>query len=114
MSQPVVLLSTCGDEIKAQAIATYLIEQRLAACVNLVTGVKSTYRWDGEIRTDSEVLLVIKSQRDQVQSIKQVLVELSGYELPELIAMEIVDGSQHYLDWLTVESRQPNVETSSE
>jgi len=49
-----------------------------------------------------------------VQSIKQVVQELSGYELPELIAMEIIDGSQHYLDWLTVESRQPNVETSTE
>ncbi len=114
MSQPVVLLSTCADEAKAQAIATQLIEQRLAACVNQVPGVKSTYRWEGAIRTDSEILLVIKSQRDQVQSIKQVVVELSGYELPELIAMEIIDGSQHYLDWLTVESRQLNVETSSE
>lgn len=114
MSQPVVLLSTCSDEAKAQSIATLLVEQRLAACVNMVQGVKSTYRWEGAIKTDSEILLIIKSQRDQVQSIKQVVQELSGYELPELIAMEIIDGSQHYLDWLTVESRQPNVETSSE
>lgn len=114
MSQPVVLFSTCSDEAKAQAIATLLVEQRLAACVNIVNGIKSTYRWEGVIRTDNEVLLIIKSQRDQVQSIKQVVQELSGYELPELIAMEIIDGSQHYLDWLTVESRQPNVETSTE
>lgn len=114
MSQPVVLFSTCGDETKAQSVATMLVEQRLAACVNIVAGIKSTYRWEGAIKTDNEVLLIIKSQRDQVQSIKQVVQELSGYELPELIAMEIIDGSQHYLDWLTVESRQPNVETSSE
>ena len=114
MSQPVVLFSTCSDETKAQSIATLLVEQRLAACVNIVSGIKSTYRWEGAIRTDNEILLIIKSQRDQVQSIKQVVQELSGYELPELIAMEIIDGSQHYLDWLTVESRQPNVETSTE
>lgn len=114
MSKPVVLLSACSDGAKAQAIAEYLVEQRLAACVNLVSGVKSTYRWEGKIRTADEFLLIIKSQRDQVQSIKQALQDMSGYELPELVAMEIVDGSQHYLDWLTVESRQPIVETSTE
>ena len=114
MAQPVVILSSCADESRAQAIATQLVEQRLAACVNVVSGVRSTYRWEGKVRTDSELLLVIKSERDQVQSIRQVVQELSGYELPELIAIEIIDGSEQYIDWLTVESRPLARENSPE
>jgi periplasmic divalent cation tolerance protein len=105
MAQPVVVFSSCSDEVKAQTIAVQLVEQRLAACVNVVSGIKSVYRWEGKLRTESELLLIIKSERDQVQSIRQVVQELSGYELPELIAIEIIDGSEQYLDWLTVESR---------
>lgn len=105
MAQPVVVLSSCSDEAKAQTIATQLVEQRLAACVNVISGVKSTYRWEGKIKTEGELLLIIKSERDQVQSIRQVVQDLTGYELPELIAIEIIDGSEQYIDWLTVESR---------
>lgn len=114
MAQPVVILSSCSDETKAQAIAAQLVEQRLAACVNVVSGVRSTYRWKGEVRAESELLLIIKSERDQVQSIRQVVQELTGYELPELIAIEIIDGSEQYIDWLTVESRPLAQEHSPE
>ncbi len=114
MSEPVVMLSTCQDEAKANAIAEQLVEHRLAACVSIVPGIKSVFRWEGKIQKESEVLLVIKSQRDQVPSICQVVQELSGYELPELIAMEIIDGSPQYLDWLIIESRPTAVETEPE
>ncbi|MGB5107645.1 MAG: divalent-cation tolerance protein CutA [Candidatus Zixiibacteriota bacterium] len=114
MPEPIVLFSTCSDEIKAQNIATQLIENHLAACVNIVPGIRSVFRWEGEIHNQSECLLVIKSLRDQVQSIQQLIQELSGYELPELIAMDIVDGSQPFIDWLTVESRDLARETNSE
>ena len=114
MSEPVMLLSTCGDEMIAQSIATQLIENRLAACVNIVPRIRSVFRWEGEIQNQSECLLVIKSVRDQVQSIEILIKEISGYELPELIALDIVDGSQQYLDWLAIESRELARETTSE
>ncbi len=114
MSQPVIVHSTCADETKARQIAQTLVEQRIAACVNIVPGVTSIYRWEDKINTDSEFLLIIKSQKDHVPSIRQVLQELSGYDVPEVIAMDIIDGSAHYLDWLIAETRQQTPENTSE
>ncbi len=114
MSQPMLMLSTCSSAVKAEEIANLLIDQRLAACVNIVPGVKSIYRWNDEVQVDSEFLLIIKSQKDHVPSVRQVLQELSGYDLPELIATEITDGSPHYLDWLIAETRAIAPETTSE
>lgn len=93
-------LSTCPDDETAARIARTLVEEKLAACVNRIPGIASTYRWQGEIRQDTEVLLVIKTTRERFAALRDRLVELHPYEVPELIAMDIADGHPAYLDWI--------------
>lgn len=93
-------LSTCPDADTAARIARVLVEERLAACVNRVPGVASTYRWQGAVHDDAEVLLLIKSTRSRFEALRARLLELHPYEVPELVAVEITAGSPAYLEWL--------------
>ena len=97
-------LSTCPDPETAAKIARTLVEERLAACVNRLPDIKSTYRWQGEIHEDNEVLLVIKTTGERLDALRERLAELHPYALPELVAMEIADGLPAYLEWLAKES----------
>jgi periplasmic divalent cation tolerance protein len=101
---PLLCLSTCPDAETAAKIAHALVEERLAACVNRVPGIQSTYRWQGEIHDEAEVLLVIKTTRERFAAMQSRLTELHPYEVPELIAVEIADGLPAYLDWLSTET----------
>lgn len=94
-----IALTTCPTEESAKAIATALVTERLAACVNRVAGVRSTYIWDGRLQDDAEILLIIKTTQSQLPGLGARLKELHPYELPELVAFR-VDGSQAYLDWV--------------
>ena len=105
MADAVLLLSTCPDTDSAARIARALVEERLAACVNRVPALTSVYRWRGEIHEDSEVLLLIKSTRDRLEPLHARLIELHPYEVPELIALDIVAGHTPYLDWLREQTR---------
>ena len=105
MSDTLLLLCTCPDAETAAKIARALVEERLAACVNRVAGVASVYRWREEIHEDSEVLLLIKTPRDRLEALRARLVELHPYELPELIALDVVAGHVPYLDWLREQTR---------
>jgi periplasmic divalent cation tolerance protein len=97
----VVVLVTCGSAGEAEQIARTLVEQRLAACVNLVgTPVRSVYRWQGKIETASEHLLVIKTSREKLAGLRQQVERLHSYDVPEVIALPIVAGSPKYLRWL--------------
>jgi periplasmic divalent cation tolerance protein len=91
-------LSTCPDAETAARIARALVAERLAACVNRVPGVTSTYRWQGEVHDAAEVLLLIKTTRERFDALRDRLVELHPYEVPELIALDIADGLPVYLD----------------
>lgn len=102
--QPVVLLSTCGDAETAEQIARHLIESQVAACVNVVPQIKSVYRWQGKVESAQEALLVIKSVKSRLAKIEETIKQLSGYDLPELIALDIVAGSEEYLNWLKSET----------
>jgi periplasmic divalent cation tolerance protein len=102
-----ICLSTCPDAASADRIATALVEERLAACVNVLPGVRSTYRWEGQVRRDDEVLLIIKTTRDRIDALRQRLPDLHPYELPELIAVEAAGGLPAYLDWIATETRVP-------
>jgi periplasmic divalent cation tolerance protein len=96
----VVALSTVATREDAERIARALVERRLCACVNIVPGVTSLYSWKGAVQADEELLLVIKTTREAVDSLKSTLVEMHPYEVPELVAVDIAEGHAAYLDWL--------------
>ncbi|MSP15382.1 MAG: divalent-cation tolerance protein CutA [Myxococcales bacterium] len=100
MSEHVVALSTVASAEQAEVLARALVEERLAACVNVVPGVRSFYRWRGELAVDGEVLCVIKTRRDRVEALRARLVALHPYELPELVVLDVVAGHEPYLAWL--------------
>lgn len=100
MTDKIVVFSTCDSEEQAGRIAHALVEQRLAACINIVPGVRSVYRWKGEIQDGAEWLLVIKSRRDLMDQLRAAIGKIHSYEVPELLALPVVDGSLSYLAWL--------------
>ena len=107
MTDKVVLFSTCPDMAEAEKLASHLVDTRLAACVNAVPAIRSFYRWKGKVENDPEVLLVIKTARDRVDAVRAEIEKMHTYELPELIALPIVDGAPNYLSWLDGELTAP-------
>ncbi len=95
-----MVLTTCPNPEAAGLLATRLVESRLAACVNVIGGVRSVYRWQGRVEQDDEVLLLIKSSEKVLAAVRRLIQELSDYELPEVLAVPVKDGSSAYLDWL--------------
>jgi periplasmic divalent cation tolerance protein len=93
-------LVTAGSIENAEQIARALVEERLAACVNIVPGVRSIYRWQGQIADEAEWLLVMKSTRGRYAALEARVRELHSYAVPEVIALTIAEGSRPYLDWL--------------
>jgi len=100
MTDKRIVLSTAGSEEEARKIARYLVDHRLAACVNIVPQVESIYRWEGTIESAREWLLLIKTTVEQFEKVRDAIGELHSYDLPECIAVEIEDGSPEYLRWL--------------
>jgi len=95
-----IVLTTCPDAAVAERIARVLVEEGLAACVNILAPVRSIYKWRGQIEDTSEQLLVIKSAKAGFPAIRDRLRNLHPYELPEIIAVPIADGLPEYLAWL--------------
>ncbi len=93
-----MLVTVPADQ--ANKIVASLVEERLAACVNIVHQITSTYRWEGAIVTDKEDLLIIKSNAASWETLRARIKELHSYETPEIISLSIKDGYQPYLDWL--------------
>jgi periplasmic divalent cation tolerance protein len=100
MTAYIVVLATCASEEEAERLARLLVEARLAACVSVVPRLKSFYRWKGEIESADEFLLVIKSSRPLFGALRAELQKHHSYEVPEVIALPVVDGAAEYLDWL--------------
>ena len=96
----IVVLTTAGTEEQADTIARGLVEAELAACVNVVGGARSTYRWQGSVTKDAELLLVVKTTSDRFEAVRAKIRELHSYELPEVIALPIVDADPAILDWI--------------
>jgi periplasmic divalent cation tolerance protein len=105
MTDKIVILSACDSEEQATRLARHLVELRLAACVNIVPGARSVYRWKGEMEEASEWLLVIKSRRDLFASIRGEIAKLHTYEVPELLALPVIEGAGGYLEWMDRELR---------
>jgi periplasmic divalent cation tolerance protein len=95
-----VVLCTCPDEATARQIATVLVAGGLAACVNRVPGIRSLYRWEGQVQDDGEELLVIKTTADRYPAAEAAIRERHPYDLPEIIALPVSTGSAAYLDWV--------------
>ncbi|MCK9538067.1 divalent-cation tolerance protein CutA [Dokdonella sp.] len=91
---------SCPDAASAERIARVLVEERLAACVQALSRIRSTYRWQGEVCSGEEFLLLIKTTRVRLEAVKSRLADLHPYEVPELLVLDVVDGSAAYLDWL--------------
>jgi|SRR5699024_4076103 len=103
--QAVLAYVTCPDATVADDIARALVASRDAACVNVIPGMRSVYRWQGKIEMDSEHLLLVKTRRHCLEAIQTALDRLHPDELPELITVEIDGGSRAYIDWLHAETR---------
>lgn len=96
----IVVVTTVGDEEQGNSIARELIGRRHAACVNMIPGVRSVYRWKGKICRDSEFLLVIKSMEDEFPAIAETIREIHEYEVPEILAFNVGRGDAKFLDWV--------------
>ena len=100
MNESIVVLITCGSEEEALKIANALVEEHLAACVNLVSPIRSIYRWEGKIWDEKEWLLIIKTQKQRFEELEKKVKFLHYYSVPEIISLPIVEGSSSYLNWL--------------
>lgn len=101
-----VVYVTVGSEAEATQIASALVSEKLAACVNRVGPIQSTYVWEGEVQHDAEFLLMIKTRQQWLERLSQRVQELHSYDLPEVIALPIEGGLSGYLDWVREETRQ--------
>jgi periplasmic divalent cation tolerance protein len=100
----VVVLVTTPTAERAAEIARALVEERLAACGNVVPGLRSIYRWEGKIHDDAEALLVLKTTRERFDALRERVLALHPYEVPEVIALPIEAGSAPYLAWIAAET----------
>ncbi len=101
----VIILVTASSKKEAQKIASCLIEQKLAACVNIIDKVDSLFFWEGKIDRAKEYLLVIKSKKEKLPKIIKLVKSLHSYQVPEIIALPIIAGSKPYLRWLDASVR---------
>jgi len=100
MSERLIVLSTVREPEDALRLARALVEQGLAACVNIVPGVTSVYRWQGKVEAEPERLLVIKTRAERFEELRATLVSLHPYEVPEVLALAVQAGHAPYLAWL--------------
>lgn len=100
MTDKIVVLSTCSSQDEAEKLARSMVAQHLAGCVNVIPRVRSYYRWNGAIESADEYLLVMKSSRDRMPALLAALEKEHSYEVPEVLALPVVDGAANYLNWL--------------
>jgi periplasmic divalent cation tolerance protein len=103
--QTLVVLCTCSSQEEARRISQNLVEGRLAACVNVLPGIESIYRWNDAVETANEVLLVIKTSSDRFAALESRILELHSYDVPEILALPAIGGSAPYLAWLHAQLR---------
>lgn len=100
-----IALCTCADQEQAERIARHLVEQHLAACVNILPVVQSIYRWQGTVESATEVLILIKTDADHSKQVQLAIASLHSYEVPEFILLPVAGGSELYLEWLKTSLR---------
>jgi periplasmic divalent cation tolerance protein len=101
----VLVLTTCSSDEEAGRIATALVSEKTAACCNIVKDVRSIYFWQGKLEDDREVLLIIKTTYASFPRVREMIGELHSYDVPEIIALPIIDGSEDYLNWVSEQTK---------
>ena len=104
MTGALVVFCTCASESEALQLAKASVEARLAACVNVLPGVRSLYRWQEKIETADEVLLVLKTTAETFPALRDHIAALHSYDTPEIVALPVVDGAPKYLAWLSAQT----------
>lgn len=101
-----LILTTFASHAKADSVAGELIEKRVAACINIVAGVTSIYRWEGAVQRDEEVLCIIKTTEAKLAACRELLLSLHPYDVPELVVIEPVAVADSYLQWLIASTNE--------
>jgi periplasmic divalent cation tolerance protein len=96
----IVVVTTVGTEEQAYLIAREIVARRQAACVNVVPGIRSIYRWKGKICKDGELLLIVKTLEGELAGVQDTIRELHGYELPEILSFNVSHGEHRFLEWI--------------
>ena len=99
-----LIYMTASNDAEARTIARILVQERLAACVNILAGMRSVYRWEGEIQEESEIVLIAKSRRDRVPTLTDRVTEIHSYDCPCVVAIPIDGGNPDFLDWIDAET----------
>lgn len=100
MTEAIVVMVTCADDAQAERIADCIVQERLAACASIGGHVRSVFRWRGAINRESETLLLMKTRSELFAKLAKRVKELHSYEVPEIIALPIIDGSPDYIAWI--------------
>jgi periplasmic divalent cation tolerance protein len=104
MTDKIVVFSNCGSAEEAEKVARHLVDTRAAACVNIIPGVRSIYRWKGAVEDAAEWTLLIKTRRGLLERVQKELRKVHSYEVPEVVAVPIVEGLESYLAWIDDET----------
>jgi periplasmic divalent cation tolerance protein len=107
MSEAIQVVTTVASQDEAQKIAAALVDSRLAACVQVIGPIASTYRWQGKLETSQEWLCAIKTRRAHYSEVEAAIRAMHSYQVPEILAFEVIEGSRDYLDWLASETSAP-------
>ncbi|HEX9575999.1 MAG TPA: divalent-cation tolerance protein CutA [Myxococcales bacterium] len=105
MTDALLVFTTLPSADKAAELAKALVEERLAACANLLPAIRSIYRWQGKLQDENEVLVLLKTRAEHLERLKLRILELHPYEVPEVLAVPVEAGYQPYLDWLAGETK---------
>ncbi len=105
MTDALLVFTTLPSAEKAAELAKALVEERLAACANLLPAIRSIYRWQGKLQDENEVLVLLKTRAEHLERLKLRILELHPYEVPEVLAVPVEAGYQPYLDWLAGETK---------
>ena len=105
MEDALVVLVTCPDRGSAEGLAGALVKEHLVACGNVLSGVNSFFFWEGEVQSDAEFLLLLKTTEDRFEEVKERVQELHSYDVPEIIALPVARGNRDYLDWIEETTR---------